>query len=86
LIDPNIDSSGSVPAHGFMELSHPEPGSFMVGMKAYGRALAGDLDAASRVELVLSQSGSCGLGSAQSKAEGVPQPEAVPAEVVGCCA
>ena len=104
MIDPNIDSSGSVPAHGFMELSHPEPGSFMVGMKAYGRAstfllrtgyehvrsvvaaLAGDLDAASRVELVLSQSGSCGLGSAQSKAEGVPQPEAVPAEVVGCCA
>jgi thioredoxin reductase len=110
LIDPNIHSCGSVPPHGFMELSHPEPGFFMVGMKAYGRAptfllrtgyeqvrsvvaaLAGDLDAASRVELTLPQSGACGLGAAQTKAESepvpvpMPQPEAVPADVVGCCA
>ena len=58
-----------MPPHGYIELSHPEPGFFIVGMKSYGRAptfllrtgyeqvrsvvaaLAGDLDAASRVQL-----------------------------------
>ena len=81
LIDPNVHSCGSVPPHGFVELSHPEPGFFIVGMKSYGRAptfllrtgyeqarsvvaaLAGDLDAASRVELVLPETGACSIGS-----------------------
>jgi len=38
LIDPNIHSCGSVPPHGVDELSHPEPGLYIVGMKSYGRA------------------------------------------------
>jgi len=38
LIDPNIHSCGSVPPHGVDELSHPEPGFFIAGMKSYGRA------------------------------------------------
>jgi hypothetical protein len=38
LIDPNIHSCGSVPPHGVDELSHPEPGFYVVGMKSYGRA------------------------------------------------
>jgi thioredoxin reductase len=80
LIDPNVHSCGTVPPHGFIELSHPEPGFFVVGMKSYGRAptfllrtgyeqvrsvvaaLAGDLDAASRVELQLPETGACSLG------------------------
>jgi hypothetical protein len=60
------------------ELSHPEKGLYLVGMKSYGRAptflaltgyeqvrsvvaaIAGDRDAADRVELTLPQSGVCG--------------------------
>ncbi|HEX5730226.1 NAD(P)-binding domain-containing protein, partial [Microbacterium sp.] len=38
LIDPNVHSCGSVEPHGFRELSHPEKGFFVVGMKSYGRA------------------------------------------------
>ncbi|WES64170.1 FAD-dependent oxidoreductase [Microbacter sp. GSS18] len=38
LIDPNIHSCGTVEAHGFRELAHPEQGFFLVGMKSYGRA------------------------------------------------
>jgi thioredoxin reductase len=38
LIDPNVHSCGTVPPHGYRELSHPEPGFFTVGMKSYGRA------------------------------------------------
>jgi hypothetical protein len=38
LIDPAFHSCGSVPPHGHRELAHPEPGLFVVGMKAYGRA------------------------------------------------
>jgi hypothetical protein len=38
LIDPNLHSCGSVPPHGVDELSHPEPGFYIVGMKSYGRA------------------------------------------------
>jgi thioredoxin reductase len=38
LIDPNVHSCGSVPPHGVDELSHPEPGFYIVGMKSYGRA------------------------------------------------
>ncbi|MEN8376591.1 MAG: FAD-dependent oxidoreductase [Gemmatimonadota bacterium] len=79
LIDPNVHSCGTVPPHGFAELSHPEPGFFIVGMKSYGRAptfllrtgyeqvrsvvaaLAGDLDSARDVELVLPETGVCGV-------------------------
>ena len=77
LIDPNVHSCGSVPPHGVDELSHPEPGVYVVGMKSYGRAptfllrtgyeqvrsvaaaLAGEWDAARRVELVLPETGVC---------------------------
>lgn len=38
LIDPNVHSCGTVYPHGVNELSHPEPGLFMAGMKSYGRA------------------------------------------------
>jgi thioredoxin reductase len=38
LIDPNVHTCGTVPAHGFAELAHPEPGYLVVGMKSYGRA------------------------------------------------
>jgi glycine/D-amino acid oxidase-like deaminating enzyme len=38
LIDPNKHSCGTVPPHGFAELSQPEPGFFVVGAKSYGRA------------------------------------------------
>jgi len=38
LIDPNVHSCGSVPPHGVNELSHPDAGVFVVGMKSYGRA------------------------------------------------
>jgi thioredoxin reductase len=96
LIDPNVHSCGTVPPHGFMELSHPEPGFFIVGMKSYGRAptfllrtgyeqvrsvvaaLAGDLDAASRVELVLPETGACSLANRQ------PTPSEPAAAAAGC--
>jgi Pyridine nucleotide-disulphide oxidoreductase len=38
LIDPNVHSCGTVPPHGAAELTHPEPGFYIVGSKAYGRA------------------------------------------------
>ena len=38
LIDPNVHTCGTVPAHGITELAHPEPGYVIVGMKSYGRA------------------------------------------------
>ena len=38
LIDPELHSCGTVPPHGHRELSHPEDGFWVVGMKAYGRA------------------------------------------------
>ena len=38
LIDPNHHSCGSVPPHGVDELSHPDEGIHVVGMKSYGRA------------------------------------------------
>ena len=39
LIDPAFHSCGTVPPHGWRELTHPdEPGFFIVGMKSYGRA------------------------------------------------
>ncbi|GAA2237295.1 NAD(P)-binding domain-containing protein [Streptomyces indiaensis] len=78
LIDPNQHSCGTVYPHGHRELSHPEQGIYLVGMKSYGRAptflamtgyeqvrsvaaaIAGDLDAADRVELTLPETGVCG--------------------------
>jgi len=78
LIDPNVHSCGTVYPHGVKELSHPEPGVFLVGMKSYGRAptflamtgyeqvrsvvaaIAGDREAAERVELTLPETGVCG--------------------------
>jgi hypothetical protein len=38
LIDPNVHTCGTVPAHGVAELAHPEAGYVIVGMKSYGRA------------------------------------------------
>jgi thioredoxin reductase len=38
LIDPNVHSCGTVPPHGAVELKHPEPDFYTVGMKSYGRA------------------------------------------------
>lgn len=78
LIDPNVHSCGTVYPHGVNELSHPEQGMYLVGMKSYGRAptflamtgyeqvrsiaaaIAGDHEAAERVELTLPETGVCG--------------------------
>ncbi len=86
LIDPNLHSCGTVRPHGAIELSHPEPGFYIAGMKSYGRAptflmatgyeqvrsivadIAGDHEAARRVELVLPETGVC-FGPAVRKAE-----------------
>ncbi|MGS2809169.1 FAD-dependent oxidoreductase [Nocardia sp. MW-W600-9] len=38
LIDPNVHSCGTVYPHGVAELTHPEPGVYLAGMKSYGRA------------------------------------------------
>ncbi|MDA5563022.1 NAD(P)-binding domain-containing protein [Cobetia sp. MMG027] len=38
LIDPNQHSCGSVPEHGAAELTHAEPGLYILGIKSYGRA------------------------------------------------
>lgn len=38
LIDPDLHSCGTVPPHGADELSHPEAGVYVLGMKSYGRA------------------------------------------------
>ncbi|KGD99494.1 MULTISPECIES: FAD-dependent oxidoreductase [Rhizobium/Agrobacterium group] len=38
MIDPNLHSCGTVPPHGVVELTQPEPGFFIVGSKSYGRA------------------------------------------------
>ncbi|MFF6833253.1 NAD(P)-binding domain-containing protein [Streptomyces sp. NPDC012438] len=38
LIDPNQHSCGTIYPHGVKELSHPEEGIYLVGMKSYGRA------------------------------------------------
>ncbi|RKT82187.1 Pyridine nucleotide-disulphide oxidoreductase [Saccharopolyspora antimicrobica] len=95
LIDPNVHSCGTVYPHGAKELSHPEPGVFLVGMKSYGRAptflamtgyeqvrsvvaaIAGDTEAAERVELALPETGVCGGAGLFDEPE---------AEKGGCCA
>jgi hypothetical protein len=114
LIDPNLHSCGTVRPHGEAELRHPaEPGFYIAGMKAYGRAptfllatgheqvrsiaahLAGDEDAARRVELVLPETGVC-TGPATPRitvkaiaAASCCGAEAAPVEAVattsGCC-
>lgn len=38
LIDPNLHSCGTVPAHGVVELTQPEKDFYIVGAKSYGRA------------------------------------------------
>ncbi len=38
LIDPNVHTCGTVPAHGAAQLAHPDRGYYVVGMKSYGRA------------------------------------------------
>ncbi|MEV0241649.1 NAD(P)-binding domain-containing protein [Streptomyces sp. NPDC050674] len=96
LIDPNQHSCGTVYPHGHRELSQPEPGLYLVGMKSYGRAptflaltgyeqvrsvaaaIAGDLEAADRVELTLPETGVCG-GAGLFDSADVPETEG------GCC-
>ncbi|UQA91559.1 NAD(P)-binding domain-containing protein [Streptomyces halobius] len=98
LIDPNVHSCGTVYPHGVGELSHPEKGMYLVGMKSYGRAptflamtgyeqvrsiaaaLAGDQEAAERVELTLPETGVCGGAGL------FDEPEADQADGGGCCA
>lgn len=107
LIDPNEHSCGTVRPHGAAELAQPEPGLFIIGMKAYGRAptfllatgyeqarsvaahLAGDLEAARRVELVLPETGVCN-GPGRQEAEAAssccgPAAQAAPAKAFACC-
>jgi thioredoxin reductase len=78
LIDPNEHSCGTVHPHGAAELTQPEAGFYVVGVKSYGRAtsflaltgfeqtrsvaaaIAGDHEAAARVELTLPETGVCG--------------------------
>ncbi|WOH80567.1 NAD(P)-binding domain-containing protein [Bradyrhizobium sp. BEA-2-5] len=83
LIDPNEHSCGTVRPHGARELAHDEPGFYLAGMKAYGRAptflmltgyeqvrsiaadIAGDREAAERVELELPETGVCTRGGVE---------------------
>lgn len=98
LIDPNQHSCGTVYPHGHRELSHPEQGVYLVGMKSYGRAptflamtgyeqvrsvtaaLAGDTEAADRVELTLPETGVCGGAGL------FDDPAAGQGDEGGCCA
>ncbi|WP_328866683.1 NAD(P)-binding domain-containing protein [Streptomyces sp. NBC_00304] len=98
LIDPNQHSCGTVYPHGHRELSHPEQGVYLVGMKSYGRAptflamtgyeqvrsvaaaLAGDTEAADRVELALPETGVCGGAGL------FDEPAAGRGDEGGCCA
>jgi hypothetical protein len=98
LIDPDVHSCGTVYPHGVNELSHPEEGVYLVGMKSYGRAptflamtgyeqvrsvtaaIAGDHEAAERVELTLPETGVCGGAGL------FDEPDAVQSgESAGCC-
>lgn len=98
LIDPNVHSCGTVYPHGVKELSHPEPGFYLAGMKSYGRAptflaltgyeqvrsiaaeLAGDHEAAARVELTLPETGVCGGAGV------FDEPASAASNGGGCCA
>ncbi|MFI7141697.1 NAD(P)-binding domain-containing protein [Streptomyces massasporeus] len=97
LIDPNVHSCGTVYPHGVHELSHPEQGVYLVGMKSYGRAptflamtgyeqvrsvtaaIAGDREAAERVELTLPETGVCGGAGLFDEPENAEQ------DAAGCC-
>ncbi|MEU1911594.1 NAD(P)-binding domain-containing protein [Streptomyces massasporeus] len=97
LIDPNVHSCGTVYPHGVNELSHPEQGVYLVGMKSYGRAptflamtgyeqvrsvtaaIAGDREAAERVELTLPETGVCGGAGLFDEPENAEQ------DAAGCC-
>lgn len=97
LIDPNVHSCGSVYPHGVKELSHPEQGVYLTGMKSYGRAptflaltgyeqvrsiaaaLAGNHEAAERVELTLPETGVCGGAGL------FDEPDGNAADGGGCC-
>ncbi|MGW4873997.1 NAD(P)-binding domain-containing protein [Streptomyces chartreusis] len=99
LIDPNVHSCGTVYPHGVNELSHPEQGIYLVGMKSYGRAptflamtgyeqvrsitaaLAGDHEAAERVELTLPETGVCGGAGLFDEPDAAQDGESG-----GCCA
>lgn len=105
MIDPNLHSCGTVRPHGHAELTHPEPGFYIAGMKSYGRAptflmrtgyeqvrsvvaaLAGDLVAANRTELVLPETGVCSLNRGDQTEGGccgvAPEPVAGAAEAAG---
>ncbi|KGH47186.1 flavoprotein [Modestobacter caceresii] len=112
LIDPDFHSCGTVPPHGHRELTHPDEGFYLVGMKSYGRAptfllatgyeqvrsiaaaLAGDLEAADRVQLRLPSTGVCStdLGAreaAETAGVGFPTGSAhgrsAEAEPASCC-
>ncbi|WP_234379774.1 NAD(P)-binding domain-containing protein [Streptomyces caniscabiei] len=98
LIDPNVHSCGTVYPHGVNELSHPEQGVYLVGMKSYGRAptflamtgyeqvrsvaaaIAGDREAAERVELTLPETGVCGGAGLFDEPDNAEQSGG------GCCA
>jgi hypothetical protein len=105
LIDPNVHSCGTVRPHGHRELTQPEPGLYIVGMKSYGRAptfltatgyeqvrsvvaaMAGDGEAADRVELKLPETGVC---SAKPRlkvaaAPGSTTVVATPEPTAACC-
>lgn len=110
LIDPNEHSCGTVRPHGAVELTHPEPGFYVAGMKSYGRAptflmmtgyeqvrsivaeIAGDHEAARRVELVLPETGVCsrdpiaeGDGGCCAPARAGPVSTVDAATQSGCC-
>lgn len=88
--------------HGAAELSQPEPGLYIAGMKSSGRAptflmmtgyeqvrsiaaeLAGDHEAARRVELVLPETGVCNIsrGATANGCREVPEPAGTEA---ACC-
>lgn len=100
LIDPNQHSCGTVYPHGVNELSHPEKGVYLVGMKSYGRAptflamtgyeqvrsiaaaIAGDQEAAERVELTLPETGVCGGAGLFDDSEAAQESDGGG----GCCA
>jgi hypothetical protein len=102
LIDPNLHSCGTVRPHGARELSHPEPGFYIAGMKSYGRAptflmltgyeqvrsimadIAGDSEAAERVELVLPETGVCSLSLSGASDESVGGTADASANASGC--
>jgi thioredoxin reductase len=88
LIDPNEHSCGTVPPHGFRELSHPEPGFFIVGMKSYGRAptflLATGYEQVRSVAAALSGDlAAAGAVALTLPVTGVCSPDAIAG---GCCA